>query len=198
MARIEMNKCTHWPTKAGPSNKIRTLQCYLQGRERCSPRLRAAAQKKRGETERSYREMWNLSFRDKVAKLMKCFWTFVFLHSSSNWVQKQTKAKAGDQITAQKVGEGLFVPLNLEFNTWAFCQFYQLFTIQKIHRGKIISELNRNSRKTLKERKTFIMNNWENIQYHHHFFQGCRSLQHSYTVSCFTVKQRKCTRWEVV
>lgn len=39
---------------------------------------------------------------------MKCFLTFIFLHSSNKSSPKRTEASAGDQITAQKVGEVLY------------------------------------------------------------------------------------------
>lgn len=57
--------------KAGSLNKVIRLSCQLQKREWCSSlNLEATVQEKK----KSNREMWNLSFRDKVAKWMKsCF-----------------------------------------------------------------------------------------------------------------------------
>lgn len=53
--------------------------------------LDAATLEKRGKNRGSDWEMWNLSFRDRVAKQMWCFLMFIFLHSTNNLVQNRMK-----------------------------------------------------------------------------------------------------------
>lgn len=134
---------------------------------------------KRGELKKPYRDMWNLSFRDKVAKQMKCFLTFIFLHSSNKSSPKRTEASAGDQITAQKVGEVLYE-----------CELFLIIILyaNKPKGGKKQTFLEQKDWKNAKS------SHWISpavIHRHHHFFQGCRSHLHNKSFDSQTKKMHK-------
>lgn len=122
---------------------------------------------KRGETGRSFREMWNLSFGDKVAKLVKCVLVFVFLHSSNMSVQNGLKQSWGWDCLTESGWS-----LN---NTWSSL----LDSMQRIPKKEIHLRSSTILKKRLKSSEWLSRKHLASSE----FFQSCRSLLHSFKVS---------------